>query len=342
MLSGFVAGGIRMQFGELKRREFITVLGGAAAWPAVARAEQRTIPVVGFVTGLSSNYVAGRKPAFRQGLREVGYIEGQNVAVEYHSVEGQSGRLSGVVADLIDRKVAVIVAVGGTDPAKAAKAATTTIPIVFVSAADPLGAGIVTRLNRPEGNITGISILGTSLEAKRLGLLRDLVPGTSTIGVLVNPGFSDADLELRDVGEAAGLVKRQIHVVRASTETEFDGAFASLARQGAGALLIVSDPFFASHRDQLVALAAQYKMPTMYHQREFAEAGGLISYAPDFADGYRQGGIYAGKILKGARPAELPVMQASKFELVINLKTARTLGLTIPAGVLSIADEVIE
>ena len=249
MLSGFVAGGIRMQFGELKRREFITVLGGAAAWPAVARAEQRTIPVVGFVTGLSSNYVAGRKPAFRQGLREVGYIEGQNVAVEYHSVEGQSGRLSGVVADLIDRKVAVIVAVGGTDPAKAAKAATTTIPIVFISAADPLGAGIVTRLNRPEGNITGISILGTSLEAKCLGLLHDLVPGTSTIGVLVNPGFSDADLELRDVGEAAGLVKRQIHVVRASTETEFDGAFASLARQGAGALLIVSDPFFASHRD---------------------------------------------------------------------------------------------
>ena len=326
----------------MNRRAIIALLGGAAAWPFAARAQQPAIPLVGFVTGLSSNYVVGRKPAFRQGLREVGYVEGQNVVVEYHSVEGQSGRLPGVVTDLIDRKVAVIVAVGGTDPAKAAKAATTTIPIVFISAADPLGAGIVTRLNRPEGNITGISILGTSLEAKRLGLLHDIVPGTSAIGVLVNPGFSDADFELREVEEAASLVKRQIHVVRASTESEFDDAFASLARQGAGGLLIASAPFFASHRNQLVALAAHYRMPTMYHQREFAEVGGLVSYAPDFADGYRQGGIYAGKILKGDRPAELPVMQASKFELVINLKTARTLGLTIPAGVLSIADDVIE
>ena len=326
----------------MNRRAIIALLGGAAAWPFAARAQQPVIPLVGFVTGLSSNYVVGRKPAFRQGLREVGYVEGQNVVVEYHSVEGQSGRLPGVVTDLIDRKVAVIVAVGGTDPAIAAKAATTTIPIVFISAADPLGAGIVTRLNRPEGNITGISILGTSLEAKRLGLLHDIVPGTSVIGVLVNPGFSDADFELREVEEAASLVKRQIHVVRASTESEFDDAFASLARQGAGGLLIASAPFFASHRDQLVALAAHYRMPTMYHQREFAEVGGLVSYAPDFADGYRQGGIYAGKILKGDRPAELPVMQASKFELVINLKTARTLGLTIPAGVLSIADDVIE
>ena len=326
----------------MNRRAIIALLGGAAAWPFAARAQQPAIPLVGFVTGLSSNYVVGRKPAFRQGLREVGYVEGQNVVVEYHSVEGQSGRLPGVVTDLIDRKVAVIVAVGGTDPAKAAKAATTTIPIVFISAADPLGAGIVTRLNRPEGNITGISILGTSLEAKRLGLLHDIVPGTSAIGVLINPGFSDADFELREVEEAASLVKRQIHVVRASTESEFDDAFASLARQGAGGLLIASAPFFASHRNQLVALAAHYRMPTMYHQREFAEVGGLVSYAPDFADGYRQGGIYAGKILKGDRPAELPVMQASKFELVINLKTARTLGLTIPAGVLSIADDVIE
>src|SRR5215475_13018297 len=327
---------------NMKRREFITLLGGAAAWPLAARAQQPAMPMVGFVTGLSSNYVTGRKPAFRRGLRESGNVEGQNVVVEYHSVEGQSGRLSGVVTDLIDRKIAVIVAVGGTDPAKAAKAATTIIPIVFISAADPLGAGLVTRLNRPEGNITGISILGTSLEAKRLGLLHDIVPGTSTIGVLINPGFSDADLELREVEEAADQIKRQIHVVRASTESEFDRAFASLAQLGAGGLLIASDPFFASHRDQLVALAAHYKMPTMYHQREYAEAGGLVSYAPDFADGYRQGGVYAGKILKGARPADLPVMQASKFELVINLKTARTLGLTIPAGVLSIADEVIE
>jgi len=327
----------------IRRREFITLLGGAAAtWPLSVRAQQAATPMIGFVTGLSSNYVMGRKPAFRAGLREAGYVEGQNVVVEYHSVEGQSDRLSGVVTELIERKAAVIVAVGGTDPAKAAKAATSTIPIVFISAADPLGAGIVTRLNRPEGNITGVSILGTSLEAKRLGLLHDIVLGPSPIGVLVNPGFSDADLETREVEEAAGLVKRQIHVVHASAETEFDSAFASLARQGVGGLLIASDPFFASHRDQLVALAARYKLPTIYHQREFAEAGGLVSYAPDFADGYRQGGVYVGKILKGTRPADLPVMQSSKFELVINLKTARILGLTIPPGVLAIADEVIE
>src|SRR5499425_344824 len=258
---------------KIKRREFITLLSGAAAaWPLAARAQQSAMPVVGFVTGLSSNYVTGRKPAFRRGLREIGYVEGQNVVVEYHSVEGQSDRLSGVVTDLIERKVAVIVAVGGIDPAKAAKAATTTIPIVFISAADPLGAGIVTRLNRPEGNITGVSILGTSLEAKRLGLLHDIVPGTSPIGVLVNPRFSDADLELRELEQAAGLVRRQIHVVHASAESEFEGAFASLARQSVGGLLIASDPFFASHR-----------------------------------------GVYAGRILKGAKPADLPVMQSSKF-----------------------------
>ena len=320
----------------MKRRAFITLLGGAAAaWPLAARAQQPAMPMVGFVTGLSSNYVTGRKPAFRRGLREVGYVEGQNVLVEYHSVEGQSDRLSGVVTDLIERKVAVIAA-------KAAKAATTTIPIVFISAADPLGASIVTRLNRPEGNITGVSILGTSLEAKRLGLLHDIVPGTSPIGVLVNPGFSDADLELREVEEAAGLVRRQIHVVHASAESEFEGAFASLARQSVGGLLIASDPFFASHRDQLVALAARYKLPTMYHQREFSEAGGLVSYAPDFAEGYRQGGVYAGRILKGATPADLPVMQSSKFEFVINLKTAKALGVKFSDNVLSLADEVIE
>jgi len=328
----------------VKRREFITLLGGAVlAGPvSVLLAQQSAMPMVGFVTGLSSNYVTGRKPAFRRGLREVGYVEGKNVVVEYYSVEGQSDRLSGVVTDLIERKVSVIVAVGGTDPAKAAKAATTIIPIVFISAADPLGAGIVTSLNRPEGNITGVSILGTSLEAKRLGLLHDIVPGTSPIGVLVNPRFSDADLELREVEEAAGLVRRQIHVVHASAESEFEGAFASLARQSVGGLLIASDPFFASHRDQLIALAARYKLPTMYHQREFAEAGGLVSYAPDFADGYRQGGVYAGKILKGAKPADLPVMQSSKFEFVINLKTAKALGVKFSDNVLTLADEVIE
>jgi putative tryptophan/tyrosine transport system substrate-binding protein len=325
------------------RRQFISALGGTAvAWPLSALAQRPAMPVIGILSSLSSRNINSRMPPFRQGLKESGYTEGQNVAMEYRVAEGQYDRLPALAADLVDRKVALIVAAGGADPAKAAKAATTTIPIVFVSAGDPFKAGIVRSLGRPAGNITGVSLLVSALEAKRLGLLHQIVPGTASIGVLLNPRVADADLELRELQEAASAINRQINIVRASTETEIDTAFATLAQQGSGALLVTADPFFTSRRDQVLALAARYKLPTIYFQREFPDNGGLSSYAPDFADGYRQAGVYVGKILKGTKPADLPVMQPTKFELVINLKTAKALGLTIPPGVLSIADDVID
>jgi len=326
----------------MRRREFIALLGSTAAWPLAARAQQPGMAVIGYLSSLPSNYVVSRMPPFRQGLSESGYIEGENVAIEYRSAEGQYEKLPGLAAELVERKVAVIVATGGTDPAKAAKAATATIPIVFGSAADPLRAGIVASLNQPGGNITGVSFLGSALEAKRLGLLNEIVPGPAAIGVLVNPGYPDGNRELREAQEAAGAINRQTISVRAETETEIDSAFASLAEEGAGAVLVTSDALFVGRRAQLVALAARYKLPAMYVQREFAEAGGLISYAADFADGYRQIGVYAGKILKGAKPADLPVLQPTKFELVINLKTANALGITISHNLLVLVDEVIE
>jgi putative ABC transport system substrate-binding protein len=328
---------------DIGRRQFISAMGGAAAtWPLAARAGQPAVPVIGILSSLSSSNITSRMPPFRQGLKESDYTEGQNVAMEYRVAEGQYDRLPALAADLVDRKVALIFAAGGADPAKAAKAATTTIPIVFVSAGDPFKAGIVTSLGRPAGNITGVSLLVSALEAKRLGLLHEIVPGTASIGVLANPKVTDADLELRELQEAASAINRQINIVRASTETEIDAAFATLAQQAPGALLVAADPLFTSRRDQVVALAARYKLPAIYFQREFVDNGGLISYAPDFADGYRQAGVYVGKILKGTKPADLPVMQPTKFELVINLKTAKALGLNIPSGVLAIADEVIE
>jgi putative ABC transport system substrate-binding protein len=290
------------------RRHFISAIGSAAAWwPLAAHAQQPAVPVIGILSSLSSSNITSRMPPFRQGLKESGYTEGQNVAMEYRMAEGQYDRLPALAADLVDRKVALIVAAGGADPAKAAKAATTTIPIVFVSAGDPFKAGIVTSLGRPAGNITGVSLLVSALEAKRLGLLHQIVPGTASIGVLLNPKVADADLELRELQEAASAINRQINIVRASTETEIDTAFATLAQQASGALLVTADPFFTSRRDQVLALAARYKLPTIYFQREFADNGGLSSYAPDFADGYRQAGVYVGKILKGTKPADLPV-----------------------------------
>jgi putative ABC transport system substrate-binding protein len=325
----------------MRRREFI-LAGIALVCPIAARGQQSALPVIGILSTLSSSYIASRMRPFRQGLNETGYVEGQNVAIEYRSAEGQYDRLPSLAADLVDHKVAVIFAVGSSDPAKVAKAATATIPIVFLSAADPVNAGIVTSLNRPGGNITGISLLGSALEAKRLGLLNEIVPGAVSIGALVNPKFPDVDTQLRDLQEAASAISRQLYIVRASTEFEIDAAFAAVSDRGVGALLIAQDALFVSRREQLVALAARYKLPAIFVQREFAEAGGLISYAPDFADGYRETGVYVGKILKGAKPADLPVLQSTKFELVINLKTAKTLGLTIPSGVLSIADDVIE
>jgi putative ABC transport system substrate-binding protein len=325
----------------MRRRDFIKGFAGSVTtWPIAARAQQQ--PVIGFLSSLSSNYIKLRTPAFRKGLSESGYIGAQSASIEFRSAEGQYDRLPGLVADLIDRKVAVIVAAGGTDPAKAAKAVTATIPIIFISAADPVKAGIVSSLNRPGSNVTGVSLLGAALEAKRLGLLHEIIPGAASIGVLVNPGYPDADLQLHELQEAAGAINQKIDILSASTETEIDAAFATAIQKGAVALIVTQDALFVSRREQLVALAARYKLPVIGNQREFAEAGGLISYATDFADGYRQAGIYVGKILGGAKPADLPVLQSTKFELVINLKTAKVLGLTIPSGVLAIADEVIE
>lgn len=327
----------------MRRRDFVGVIGGAAFMRvAPAGAQHAAVPVVGFVHSASSGYIEHVAPAVRQGLKETGYVEGQNVAIEYRSAEGRYDRLPGLVADLISRKVAVIIAAGGSEPARIAKAATATIPIVLLSAADPVKAGLVASLNRPGGNVTGVSLLGTALEAKRLELLSQLVPGEVPIGVLVNPKYSDADLQLRELQEAASVIKRRIHVARASTENDIDTAFATFTQTGAGALLVAQDPFFAQRRDQLVTLAARNHLPAIYFQREFADIGGLASYGTDFLEGYRQAGIYVGKILNGAKPADLPVMQPTKFELVINLKTAKALGLEIPQILLARVDEVIE
>jgi putative ABC transport system substrate-binding protein len=327
----------------MRRREFITILGSAAGvWPIAARAQRPKMPVVGFLGSFTSSYTERFAPAIRQGLNEIGYIEGQNVVIEYRSAEGHYDRLPSLAADLIDRKVAVILAAGGSEPAKATKAATATIPIVFVSAADPVKAGIVASLNLPGGNVTGVSLLGSALEAKRLGILNEIVPGVASIGVLVNPTYPDAELQLREQQEGAGVIKRKIVTVRASTESEIDAAIATVAQQGAGALLVAQDPFLAGRREQIVALAVRYRLPAIYFNRDFAEIGGLISYGANFADGYRQAGILVGKILRGTNPADLPVMQPIKFELVVNLKTAKSLGLAIPESFLLRADEVIE
>jgi putative tryptophan/tyrosine transport system substrate-binding protein len=326
----------------MRRREFIAGLGSAAAWPLAALGQQTAMPVVGYLTSRSLESDVSMLAAFRRGLNEAGYVEGQNVAIEHRSAEGQYDGLPSIVADLVKRKVAVILAAGGSDPAKVAKAATATIPIVFVSAADPVKAGLVASLNRPGGNVTGVSLIGSALEAKRLELLSQFVPEAASIGVLVNPMYPDSDLQLRELQGAASVIKRQIHIVRASTEPDIDKAFATVAQQGVAALLVTQDPFLISQREQFVALGARYKLPSIYSQREYVEIGGLVSYGTDFADGYRQAGIYVGKILKGASPVDLPVMQPTKFELVINLKTAKALGLTIPEPLLATADEVME
>jgi putative tryptophan/tyrosine transport system substrate-binding protein len=326
----------------MKRRDLITAFGAAAVWPAAARAQQPAMPVIGFLASLSSAYVAHFAPAFRRGLSETDYIDGQNVVIEFRAAEGKYDRLAGLAAELLDRKVAVIVAIGGSEPAKVAKAATATIPIVFVSAADPIRAGVVTSFNRPGGNITGVSLLGSALEAKRLELLHEMIPGASPIGVLLNPKYPDFEIELHDLQDAADVIKRKILVARASTETEIDAAFATVTQQGASALLVAQDPFFNSQREHLVAVATQFKLPVIYGQREHAEVGGLFSYGTSFAEGYHQAGVYVGKILKGAKPSDLPILQPTKYELVINLRTARTLGVAVPSSLLALADEVIE
>ena len=327
----------------MKRREFITLLGGAvAAWPLAARTQQRATPVVGVLSSETLNLSASRVRALRQGLSETGYVEGRNVEFEYRWAENQYDRLSALAADLVRRQVSVIATVGSTQTVLAAKAATSTIPIVFVSGIDPVKAGLVTSLNRPSGNLTGVSLLTTDLGAKRLELLREIIPSTELIGVLTNPDSPEAPTQVADLATAAKSIGQKTVDLRARSESDLSEVFSELTRSHADALLVSPDPFFTSRRAQLVPLAARYSIPVIYEWREFASAGGLMSYGTDIADAYRLTGLYTGRILKGAKPADLPVMQSTKFELVINLKTAKTLGLAIPPSLLARADEVIE
>jgi putative tryptophan/tyrosine transport system substrate-binding protein len=326
----------------MRRREFITLIGGgAAAWPFAARAQQAPNPVIGFLSSRSPNESETLVAAFRQGLAEAGYVEGQNVQLAFRWAEGRYDRLPELAAELVKAQVTMIVSVGGSVSALAAKSATRTIPIVAVTSA-PVTAGLVASFNRPGGNITVVSPSSTLLSAKRLGLLRELVPTTTLIGVLLNPAFPDSATQLEDIEEAARTLGEQIRIANASGERDIDAAFASLSQQGVGGLVSGVDPFFDTRRDQIVALAAHYAVPTIYAQRAYAVAGGLISYSPSFSDSYRQAGIYAGRVLKGEKPADLPVLQATKYELVINLKAAKALGLKVPISMQLLADEVIE
>jgi putative ABC transport system substrate-binding protein len=328
---------------DLRRRDFITLVGGAATWPLAASAQQPAMPVVGYLGSESPDVFAGRLRAFHHGLGETGYVEGKNVAIEYRWAENQYDRFPVLLADLIRREVNVVVAVTGTPPALAAKAATTTIPIVFVTAGDPVALGLVASLNRPGGNLTGVATLTVELAPKQLEVLRELVPTATIIALLVNPtNPTNAETLSRDLQAAARTLGVQLQVLHASTERDFDAVFASLPRLRAGALVIGSDPFFNSRSQQLVALALRHAMPTMYPFREYAMAGGLVSYGNSFADAHRQVGAYTGRILKGEKPADLPIQQSVKAELVINLKTAKALGLTFPISLLARADEVIE
>ena len=326
----------------MRRRQFITLLGGAAAWPLAARAQQPSMPVVGFLHSSSSTPHTHELTAFRQGLKESGYIESQNVAIEYRWAENEYDRLPELAADLVRRQVAVLVAAGGAPPAVAVKAATSTIPIVLVFGSDPVRLGLVASLSRPGGNVTGVTFLATELMAKRLDLLRELVPQATVVAYLADTRFVTGQEMLRDVLSAASTLGRKVAVVEVHSDRDFDQSFATFVERQAGALVVSASALFDSNRDRLVALAARHKLPAIYQAREYALDGGLMTYGANYGDAFRLGGRYVGQILKGVKPADLPVEQLSRFELVINMKTAKTLGLDVPPTLLIRADELIE
>jgi ABC-type uncharacterized transport system substrate-binding protein len=327
----------------MRRRDFCKgIIGSAAAWPFAARAQKPAVPVIGFLHVGSADTLPHLVIAFRQGLKQIGYVEGQNVAIEFRWAEGHYDRLPALAADLVHRQVAVIVTGGGDAPASIAKAATATIPIVFNVGSDPSKTGLVASLNRPGGNATGVNIFTAELASKRMGLLDELVPKSSAIALLVNPNFPSSAASVHEVQAAARAIGRQILLLKASNPAEIDAAFAKLDKGRVGAVIVGADPFFYSERNRFVELAARYTIPAVYEQREFVTAGGLMSYGTNIADSYRQMGVYAGKILRGAKPDDLPVVQLTKFELVINLKTAKALGLTVQPNLIALADEVIE
>jgi len=331
-----------MQF-DPKRREFMTLLGGAAAaWPLAARAQQPAMPVVGYLDSYAAESTSIFLAAFRAGLSETGYIEGRNLVIEYRYANNDTDRLPELAADLIRHRAAVIVTPFGTAATLAAKSVTRTIPIVFMTSADPVKDGLVDSFNRPGGNVTGLSIMSVELGAKRLGLLREVVPGALRVAALINPKSSIAESLIRDTQAGASALGWQVELVHASTNSEIDAAFAGLGKRSVDAVFISADQFFASRRVQFATLATHYRVPAIYSYRAFPEVGGLMSYGPNLPDQYRQLGIYTGRVLKGERPIHLPVQTPTKFELVINIHTAKTLGLTIPPGVIAIADEVIE
>ncbi len=327
----------------MKRREFIAVLGGTVAtWPIVTYAEQPRVPLIGYVSSRSLADSTSLVAAFRKGLNESGYVEGQNVAIEFRWAEGQYDRLPALVAELVQQGAAMLVTAGGEPSAIAAKAATSTVPIVFTVGGDPVKIGLVESLSRPGGNATGVSLLTTAPESKRLGLLRELVPGTKVVGVLIDPNFQEAEAQARELHDAAGKISQRIHIAYARNDGELNLAFEALVQERADTLLVTADPFFDTRQDRIIAFAAQNRLPSIYQFRQYAVGGGLMSYGASFADGYRQVGVYAGQILKGAKPADLPIVQSVKFEFVINLKTAKVMGIEVPAMLLARADEVIE